>query len=69
VLGIPIGYLMARFISWVISRMIDWEIAIHYPMRYVVIGFFITLIGASLIAQLPILRATRFKPGDAIRYQ
>lgn len=69
VLGIPLGYLMARFISWVLFKMIDWEIAIHYPPRYIIIGLFITLIGAGLIAQLPILRATSIKPGDAIRYQ
>jgi len=69
VLGIPLGYLMARLISWVIYKMIDWEIEIYYPLRYVMIGLFITLVGTTLIAQFPILRATRIKPGDAIRYQ
>ncbi len=69
ILGIPLGYLMARTISYIISSMIDWEIKIHYPLSYIVIGFFMVIIGSILVAQLPILRATRIKPGDALRYQ
>ncbi len=68
-LGIPLGYLVARSISWLIHTMIDWEIKVRFPFSYVIIGLFIVVLGTALIAQLPILRATRIKPGDAIRYQ
>jgi putative ABC transport system permease protein len=68
-LGVPVGFLTAKGVSLIIDSMIDWEIEVHYPVSYVVIGFFMVMIGSSLVAQFPILRATRIRPGDALRYQ
>jgi ABC-type lipoprotein release transport system permease subunit len=64
-----VGFLTAKGVSMIIDSMIDWEIRIHFPVMYVVIGFFMVIIGSVLVAQFPILRATRIRPGDALRYQ
>lgn len=68
-IGIPFGYVFARIISYLIDSMIDWEIGIRYPMLYIILGVVIVIAGAIGIAQFPILRATRIRPGDALRYQ
>lgn len=69
ILGIPMGYLIARTLSLIIDSMLEWEIGIQFPLRYIIMGLFIVMIGTLLVAQLPILRATRIRPGDALRYQ
>jgi ABC-type antimicrobial peptide transport system permease subunit len=50
-------------------QMLDWEIPIVFPLKFVAISLVLVLVAAFVIAQFPILRATRMRPGDALRYQ
>jgi putative ABC transport system permease protein len=69
IVGIPMGYLIARFVSYMLIQMLDWEIPIIFPLKFVMISLVLVLVAAFVIAQFPILRAVRMRPGDALRYQ
>ncbi|MCU0798839.1 MAG: hypothetical protein MUC62_04125, partial [Candidatus Thermoplasmatota archaeon] len=68
-LGIPLGYLIARFVSFMLVQMLDWEIPIIFPVGMVLMSLVLVMTASFLIAQFPILRATRMRPGDALRYE
>jgi len=68
-LGIPFGYIIARFVSFMLVQMLDWEISIVFPVGMVLMSLALVIAASVLIAQLPILRATRMRPGDALRYE
>jgi len=40
-----------------------------FPLIYIPASLAIALLGTIMIIQTPLLRATRLKPGDALRYQ
>ena len=67
--GIPFGYLIARVISHMLVQMMDFTVDIHYPVSYIFWSLAVTMLGAIIIMQIPIWRASRMKPGDALRYQ
>lgn len=69
VLGIPIGYLIARLVSYMIFKMMDFTVDILYPMKFIGISLLVTMIGSFIIIQVPVWRASRMRPGDALRYQ
>ncbi len=67
--GVPLGYLVACFVSFMLVQMLDWEIPIIFPFRTVLMSLVLVMTASFLIAQVPILRATRMRPGDALRYE
>ena len=67
-LGIPLGYAMARGIGWLAGEAVGLEIDFVFPAIYVGIALVGTVILALLVMLAPLRRAVRFKPGEAIRY-
>jgi putative ABC transport system permease protein len=67
-LGIPIGYAIARAFNWLILQLIGIEFGFTFPPLNLLIALVGTVLLALLIMQLPLRRAARFKPGEAIRY-
>jgi putative ABC transport system permease protein len=67
-IGIPIGYAIARMFNWLILRVINIEFGFTFPLQNVGIALVGTVILALLIIRIPVRRAVRFKPGEAIRY-
>jgi putative ABC transport system permease protein len=67
--GIPLGYGILRLVSYMVMVMLDWEVKTLFPPIYILLSFIVTLVGTVLIIQLPLLKATRMRPGDALRYQ
>ena len=67
--GIPMGVFISWFISYMGSNMMDIEVPFTFPVILIVYAGLIAVIGTAVIIQLPLMRATTFKPGDAIRYQ
>jgi putative ABC transport system permease protein len=65
-LGIPIGYALARVFIWLLLKVVKIEFAFTFPPLNLLIALGGTLILALLI--IPLRRAVRFKPGEAIRY-
>jgi len=69
IIGIPLGFLIAKGLSGLILSMIDWEIGIRFPISFVGWSFVAVVLGSLVIAQGPIWRATHLTPEDALRYQ
>jgi putative ABC transport system permease protein len=67
-LGIPIGYALDRFLVWLVWEVVDVRIPFVFPPWNVVIALMGTVVLALVIMLLPIRRAVRFRPGDALRY-
>jgi putative ABC transport system permease protein len=66
--GIPIGYALDRFLVWLVKEVVNVEIPVVFPPWNVALALAGTVALALLITLLPIRRAVRFRPGDAIRY-
>ena len=69
IVGIPLGVFISWMISYLGTDMMDIEVPFTFPPMLIVYAGLIAIIGTAVIIQLPLMRATRFKPGDAIRYQ
>jgi putative ABC transport system permease protein len=67
-LGIPIGYLLDRFLVWLVRKAINVELVLAFPAWNVLVALVGTLVLALLITLVPIRRAARLRPGDALRY-
>jgi len=67
--GIPVGYLLGRFIWWMFGNWFDIEADFLFPALFLVLTLGITILMTVLIIQLPLRRAARMKPGDALRYE
>ena len=66
--GVPLGYALERFLVWLIRESINAEVAFAFPLSHVVLAFAGTVILALLAMLLPLRRAVRLRPGDALRY-
>ena len=69
VLGVPLGYGITTMVSIIVDAMIGWKITVLYPMDQVALSLVLVVIASLLIAQGPIVRAIRMRPGDALRYE
>jgi putative ABC transport system permease protein len=67
-LGVPLGYVMARVLGWAAGEAVGLEIAFVFPPAYVALALVGTVILALVVMLAPLRRAGRFKPGEAIRY-
>ena len=67
-LGVPLGYLLARLIGWLAGNAVGLDIAFVFPLGYIAIALAGTVLLAFLVMLAPLRRAVRFKPGEAIRY-
>ena len=67
-LGVPLGYLLARALVWAASEAVGLDIAFVFPLEYVAIALAGTVILALVVMLAPLHRAVRLKPGEALRY-
>jgi putative ABC transport system permease protein len=67
-LGIPLGYALDRLLVWLVWEVVEVRIDFVFPPWNVLFALFGTVALALLIMLLPIRRAVRFRPGDALRY-
>jgi ABC-type lipoprotein release transport system permease subunit len=67
-LGIPLGYVLDRFLVWMVWEVVGVRIDVVFPPWNIVFALVGTIALALLIMLLPIRRAVRFRPGDALRY-
>ena len=68
-LGIPFGYLTGLFLNWIMYEIMTLEMDLLFPIQFVLVAMFMTVILTLAIMQPPLIRAARFKPGEALRYQ
>jgi putative ABC transport system permease protein len=65
--GVPLGYLLARAIGRAAGESVGLDIAFVFPVGYVAIALAGTVLLALLVMLAPLRRAVRFKPGEALR--
>ncbi|UCE38506.1 MAG: FtsX-like permease family protein [Thermoplasmata archaeon] len=69
VIGIPVGYILSYILTEMVADAMKLQMVLYFPYQYILYSFLIALIGTILIIQAPLLRATKLKPGDALRYE
>ena len=67
-LGIPLGYLLDRFLVWLWRARRTSTSRSPSRSANVALALVGTILLALLITLLPIRRAVRYRPGDALRY-
>lgn len=68
-MGIPIGYALARFILWVFERRFDAAFTFRFPLWPIAVSLVVTLIVTLIVIRFPLRRAVRMPPGTALRYE
>jgi putative ABC transport system permease protein len=67
VVGVPLGYVLARVLGWAAGEAVGLSIAFVFPVRFVALSLVGTVVLALLVMLGPLRRATRMRPGDAVR--
>jgi ABC-type lipoprotein release transport system permease subunit len=66
--GIPLGYALTRMLVRLVWEVVDVRLPVVFPLWNVVIALAGTLVLALLVLFLPVRRAVRLRPGEALRY-
>ncbi len=67
-IGVPLGYLLDRFLVWLLNTVLNLNITLAFPPWNLAFTLAGTILLALLITLLPISRATHLRPGAALRY-
>jgi putative ABC transport system permease protein len=67
-LGIPVGYLLDGFLVFMVKEVVNVQIPLTFPLANIGLALVGTVLLALLITLLPIRRAVRYRPGQALRY-
>jgi ABC-type lipoprotein release transport system permease subunit len=67
-LGIPLGYALDRLLVWLVWEVVAVRIPVAFPPWNIAFALAGTVVLAVLVLLLPVRRAVRFRPGDALRY-
>jgi putative ABC transport system permease protein len=67
-IGVPVGVLLNLLLVWMTNQLLHVEVPFTYPVWNILLALAGTILLALLITLVPIRRAVRFKPGDALRY-
>jgi putative ABC transport system permease protein len=67
-IGIPLGLGLAHALTTAAENVINVHILFAFPLLNIPIALVGTIFLALLVMQIPLRRAVRFKPGDALRY-
>ncbi|MFW2333243.1 FtsX-like permease family protein [Ilumatobacter sp.] len=68
-IGIPIGYALARLILWVFERRFDAAFSFRFPLWPIAVSLVVTLLATLVVIRFPLRRAIGMPPGAALRYE
>ncbi|MCU0799921.1 MAG: FtsX-like permease family protein [Candidatus Thermoplasmatota archaeon] len=67
--GVPLGLglyaLLLSMVRDVMKISLQWD----FSVTYVLISLVITVVGTVVVMLMPVMRAVRFRPGEALRYE
>jgi putative ABC transport system permease protein len=66
-IGVPLGYLLDWFLVWLVKTVVKVDITLAFPAPNLALALAGAILLALLITLLPIRRAARLRPGDALR--
>jgi len=66
-IGIPLGYLLDVFLVWLVKQVANIELTLAFPAGNLAIALAGTVLLALLVTLVPVRRAIRYRPGDALR--
>jgi putative ABC transport system permease protein len=66
--GIPVGYALDRALVWLVKDVANIDLPVLFPAANVALALVGTVALALVVTLLPIRRAVRLRPGDALRY-
>jgi putative ABC transport system permease protein len=69
VFAIPVGWLIAKALQWLVLHVAGAQIPAPYTLSNLAVAFIGTIVLAVLVVMAPLHRATRLRPGEAIRYR
>jgi putative ABC transport system permease protein len=67
-LGVPLGYLLDHVFVWLVWKVVEVRVPAVFPPWNLLIALVGTVALALLVLLLPVRRASRLRPGDALRY-
>ena len=67
-IGVPLGYLLDLFLVWLVKNVVNVDIEFAFPVGNLALALVGTVLLALLVTLVPIRRAVRYRPGDALRY-
>jgi putative ABC transport system permease protein len=67
-IGIPLGYALNRLLVRLVWEFVDVRLPVVFPPWNIVTALIGTIALALLVLALPVRRAVRFRPGEALRY-
>jgi putative ABC transport system permease protein len=67
-LGIPVGYALDHALVRLVKEVVNIDLPVLFPAANVALALVGTVALALLVTLLPIRRAVRLRPGDALRY-
>jgi putative ABC transport system permease protein len=67
-IGIPVGYLLDRFLVWLVKDAVNVEVPFTFPLSNLGLVLAGTVVLALLITVMPIRRAVRYRAVDTLRY-
>jgi putative ABC transport system permease protein len=67
--AIPLGYVIGTVLVGLLSRTFEVDFALRYPAWPLPFALAATLLATALVVLLPVRRAVRMRPGEALRYE
>jgi len=67
-IGVPLGFGLAHGVLALVQNVVNQHLLFTFPALNIPIALIGTVILALLVMQIPLRRAVRFKPGEALRY-
>jgi putative ABC transport system permease protein len=68
VLAVPLGWVISRVLQWLVLHVAGAALPAPYTLESIGVAFAGTVLLAVLVVIAPLRRATRLRPGEAIRY-
>lgn len=66
--GIPLGWAMTRALVWLVWQVLEVRVPALFPPGNVLAALAGTVALALVVVHLPVRRAVRRRPGEALRY-